>query len=273
MYFLAGAPAHVRNVGLLASAAGATSGAGSLDGLRQRYHVVVRRQHALVPPSDSARGLHVLADATEQALVRQQFAVEGEPVPVSEARALGGQVLEHIRSADEALAALLLLTLTGVVVDRSSSPGSTSGSALLGVVWLAPTPRWTVATMAEALIHEFTHTAQTIDQRCRTHFLPAGLAPDVVAQSAIRQAARPLPAVVASILVAYEIVAWRAVVGEPELEQAALLHGPTGSLVASCLAALASVWALPRPELLMTDAVRQMLEHIEHELAARETSL
>ena len=112
-----------------------------------------------------------------------------------------------IHTSDSELSAIARLLVHTVVVTNSDWRGSMSDRDAIGTIWLVPSSHWHSNEVVEALIHEITHSCLFLDERRYGHFR-AG-ADRIQLRSAIRRDPRELPAVVHSLLVAVELLAWR----------------------------------------------------------------
>lgn len=143
-------------------------------------------------------------------------AIFGNPDPGGDAR-LGAAPtwrLEKCRAGgrflaerDAKLAAVTTLLTHTVFSVSTSWTGSMSDRRAIGATLLIPGEHWHDNDVAEAFVHEFTHTALFLDERVHGHFQPG--ADQIALNSAIRKDERTLPAVVHSLLVAVEILSWR----------------------------------------------------------------
>jgi hypothetical protein len=114
---------------------------------------------------------------------------------------------EFIARRDVQLAGLITLLTHTVFTVQTSWRGSMSDRRAIGATLIIPGENWHENDIAEAFIHEFTHTALFLDERAKGHFRVG--ADEVLLHSAIRKDERTLPAVVHSLLVATEVLSWR----------------------------------------------------------------
>ncbi|MEV7425358.1 MULTISPECIES: aKG-HExxH-type peptide beta-hydroxylase [unclassified Streptomyces] len=114
---------------------------------------------------------------------------------------------DFIAEKDARLAGIISLLTHTVFTVETSWKGSMSDRNAIGATLIIPGENWHENDIAEAFIHEFTHTALFMDERAKGHFR-AG-ADEVLLHSAIRKDERTLPAVVHSLLVATEVLSWR----------------------------------------------------------------
>ncbi|MEV1026125.1 HEXXH motif-containing putative peptide modification protein [Streptomyces sp. NPDC050264] len=114
---------------------------------------------------------------------------------------------EFIADRDPGLAGLITLLTHTVFTVQTSWHGSMSDRRAIGATLIIPGENWHENDIAEAFLHEFTHTALFLDERAKGHFRVG--ADEVLLHSAIRKDERTLPAVVHSLLVATEVLSWR----------------------------------------------------------------
>lgn len=175
----------------------------------------------------------------------------------------------HLREKDERLGTIAATVVGTVFVTGADWDGSMSDSKHIGTLWLMPGRSWHLEEVAEAYLHELTHTLLFLDERRYGHFLPA--AADVRVRSAIRQDVREYPAVVHSALVAAELLQWRFRHQTPD-DSCRRLHGPTKELVTRALDAHAQVVAEDRRRDLLTARMRELVglagDRIHHSAAA-----
>ncbi|MFC7309268.1 HEXXH motif-containing putative peptide modification protein [Streptomyces monticola] len=114
---------------------------------------------------------------------------------------------EFLARRDPQLAGLITLLTHTVFTVQTSWRGSMSDRRAIGATLIIPGEHWHENDIAEAFIHEFTHTALFLDERAKGHFRVG--ADEVLLHSAIRKDERTLPAVVHSLLVATEVLSWR----------------------------------------------------------------
>ena len=133
----------------------------------------------------------------------------------------------HMLMKDSKLGDIATTVVGTVFVSGADWAGSMSESRNLGSLWLMPGRNWHLEEVTEAYLHELTHTLLFLDERRYGHFLPA--AADHRVRSAIRQDLREYAAVVHSVLVAAELLAWRDRHETPD-SACLRLHGPTAEL-------------------------------------------
>lgn len=225
MYYLEGFSEIIRNSALLSHPYLNNSAETSQDDLRSAYLDFLR---TLAGPGRYAdylelRTKQIGADGYEKMLfadrgpeIEIMGAIFGNPDPNGDPVPASAPAwrLEKCRSGAEFLAArdsrlasvISLLTHTVFTVSTSWT-GSMSDRNAIGATLIIPGENWHENDVAEAFIHEFTHTALFLDERAKGHFR-AG-ADEVLLDSAIRKDERTLPAVVHSLLVATEVLSWR----------------------------------------------------------------
>lgn len=128
---------------------------------------------------------------------------------------------------------------TIIVSSKNPLPGSSSVPDMLGVLWIGPGQDWTTQDLIESFVHELVHTLLFIDEKCHVHYNDVKLLSDknTWVRSAIRNEARPVNAVVHSIIVATEIVTMR-VEWNLEHTNRDQLHGSSLELIHKSLSAI-----------------------------------
>ncbi|NBE50760.1 aKG-HExxH-type peptide beta-hydroxylase [Streptomyces boluensis] len=171
-----------------------------------------------------------------------------------------------IAERDAELATLMSLLTHTVFTMSAAWAGSMSERNAIGATLIVPDEHWHTNDVAEAYLHEFTHTALFLDERAKGHF-QAG-ADQVLLRSAIRKDERTLPAVVHSLLVATEILTWRHQHGlEAGLEYR--LHGSTQSMLDRATESYDALTTLPTwQEDIVKDRMFQLVESAGKRLAA-----
>lgn len=134
---------------------------------------------------------------------------------------------QHLGAREVSYTQIASLLTHTVFTVTTSWTGSMSDRKAIGATLVIPGMRWEENDVAEAIVHEFTHTALFLDERVNGHFY-AG-ADEIVLNSAIRKDERTLPAVVHSLLVAVELLSWRQ--RHCSDDTTFHLHGPTLHLV------------------------------------------
>ncbi|MFM9368720.1 aKG-HExxH-type peptide beta-hydroxylase [Streptomyces sp. Da 82-17] len=173
---------------------------------------------------------------------------------------------DFIAERDPELASLMQLLTHTVFTMSAAWTGSMSERNAIGATLIVPDERWHINDVAEAYVHEFTHTALFLDERAKGHF-QAG-ADQVLLRSAIRKDERTLPAVVHSLLVATEVLTWRHRHGlQDGLEYR--LHGSTQSMLDRATESYDALTALPTwQESIVKDRMFQLVENAGKRLAA-----
>lgn len=193
----------------------------------------------------------------DQDAVARLCRIFGLPVPEDEVlpAAIIADGLSYLKERNVLRAQLLDLIVDSIFQSPDATAGSMTTDAAIGVIWVHPAADWQAGTVAEALVHEFTHTALLVDELRHGHFLPSAFVEAAYARSAIRAEPRPLPAVISSALVATEILSWRAegaVGGE-------ILHGKSGDLARRAAASYASVYEVPEWRERLTPRMRDLV--------------
>jgi hypothetical protein len=267
MYSLVGARAVMENLVVLASTHGAAP-PRTLQELRRSYREQILTESG--PPTPDGGPRFVSDGAVLDALVRafdlpQRRHDVTVPAPVWRlTKAVEGW--HHLLTKDEGLGQVARTVVGTVFVSGADWNGSMSESRNVGTLWIMPGRDWHIEEVIEAYLHELTHTLLFLDERRYGHFLPA--ARDRRVRSAIRQDEREYAAVVHSVLVAAELLAWRDRHDTPD-DGCRRLHGPTAQLAARAREAHAQVIAEDgRGELLMP-RMRELVEASVHVLHQR----
>jgi HEXXH motif-containing protein len=269
MYFLTGPTESVKTILLLsahdgdgepAPNGGERSGA---HGLRRAYHRYLRSLGGTYPDFDRA-GVRIVDDDREAAALASAF---GLPTPNPPAAATGiepwekyllQEGLERMRTLDPALAQVFDLVVPLVFsTPHADAPGSMTTAALPGVVWVGPTKAWSETEVAEAYLHELTHTLLTLDEHRYGHYVDYGALDedDNLCVSAIRREKRPINGVVHSAFVAHELLRMRALSDESGVQ----LHAPSEELRSRALASVESIVALPNLSDLCTPRMAELV--------------
>ncbi len=256
MYFLTG-PAESLETVLLLSARHREGGSNpreavlsETDGLRRAYHSYLRSLGGKYPGFDDG-GARLIDDDREAAVLAAAF---GLVAPRSTAAApsldrwekdLCQNGFARLQELDPGLAQVFDLVVAVVFSTPSPDPpGSMTTGELPGVVWVGPTRSWSATEVAEAYVHELTHTLLTLDEHRYGHYADYAVLNDAdnLCVSAIRDEKRPLNAVAHSALVAYELLRMRSLLSGKGGVQ---LHAPSEELRRRALASYESILALP----------------------------
>jgi hypothetical protein len=170
----------------------------------------------------------------------------------------------YLSERDSRLADAVSLLVHTMFTRASTWTGSMSDRHAIGAMLLLPGDNWDDNDVAEAIIHEFTHTALFLDERVNGHFR-AGT-DEITLHSAIRHDERTLPAVVHSLLVAVEILTWRAR-HCTDREHAFKLHGPNDALMAKTLGSLNSLRSVASWDDVVKPRMRSLVDAADSELS------
>lgn len=162
----------------------------------------------------------------------------------------------HLLANDRVLGSIAETVVGTVFVTGADWTGSMSESRNVGTLWIMPGRNWRVEEVAEAYLHELTHTLLFLDERRYGHFLPAAANHRV--RSAIRQDLREYAAVVHSVLVAAELLAWRDTHKTPD-SACCRLHGPTAELLNRARSAYSQVVAEDASADLLTQRMKELV--------------
>jgi hypothetical protein len=266
MYFLTGPTEAVKTVLLLCArhrVEGSAPGegrSGTLE-LRRAYHCYLRSLAGGYPDFDDA-GMRLVDGDREVAVLAAAF---GLPAPRSPEpnldrweKDLCREGFARLRALDPALAQVFDLVVPVVFsTPCADAPGSMTTAELPGVVWIGPTRAWSVSEMAEAYLHELTHTLLTLDEHRYGHYADYAALNDSgnLCVSAIRHEKRPLNAVAHSAMVAYELLRLRALSDEGGVQ----LHAPSQELRQRALASYESLVALPNLSDLCTPRMTELI--------------
>jgi len=122
-----------------------------------------------------------------------------------------GRALVAERSPDAS--GLFELTIDSVFsAGAPAACGSATAAAAVGFVWVGPTRRWEPADAAEALVHELAHTLLALDEHRFGHYpdYERVMDPRHYVRSAIRSEPRPISSALHSVVVACELLHFRA---------------------------------------------------------------
>ena len=176
-----------------------------------------------------------------------------------------GQKLIH--EVNPILYEIIQIVIHTLFYSRSKDSGGGTVSSAPGVIWCGNRKNWSDIDVAEFLIHEFTHNMLFLDERRYQHYesLPLLTNRNNFAISAILNKPRPLDKVFHSLVVAYEIVGFRAETGEPEMT---IIHPKTSKILESCVTTISSIETLlnASPQKLVTDRFVEILGRIKHKI-------
>jgi hypothetical protein len=268
MYFLKGPEASLQNIVVLAKPYLNEGTPLSLASLRVAYERYLEAQQPGVPVSRAERAVFV-RDLAERERLSQWFrrsAAESDqqhPVAHDDQDADIDMVegYRQLRAAEPALGPLFDLATTLVfVMTAPQLPGSGSSFDTIGLVYVNPTPAWTIQDVAECLVHEFAHTLLYIDALRHVHHPDYRLLdrPENVAETAITGRRRSMFFAFQSFLIAVEILSLRQ--QHPSLcGHRTGIHGPTHQLLRTAAATYDSCVHHPNIDQLASPRLKELL--------------
>jgi HEXXH motif-containing protein len=285
MYFLTGPTESVKTVLLLCTryreggAAPREEGGSGAHALRRAYHGYLRSLGGEYPDLDDA-GVRLVDGDREVAALAATFGLPSTPPSPGRPpnldrweRILFREGLERLDALDSELAEVFDLVVPAVFsTPAAETPGSMTTATLPGIVWVSPTTAWSAEEIAEAYLHELTHTLLTLDEHRYGHYADyeALSKSDNLCVSAIRRERRPLNAVAHSAMVAYELLRLRRLSPENGGVQ---LHAPSEELYQRALASYESVVALPNLSELCTPRMTELIAALGTGLREESVSL
>lgn len=219
MYFLLGLRSSIETVVTLAARRpAATASAAETTGLRL---AMLTRYHELHPEVPYGGDQELVITCEEDRLGSLQHAVGLSPdertAPLNPTRS-EAQLRDGLSLLAEVCpeASLLMMLTVDTVFCGGTTPGSMTSASAPGLVWVNPSPSWSPVDVAEALIHELTHTLLNLDELRYGHYVNYAAVQDHATwtRSAIRATPRPVNGALHSIFVAYELVRFRETVGQ-----------------------------------------------------------
>lgn len=138
--------------------------------------------------------------------------------------------LQELALYSPAHAEIFAAVITDIFVLPSSVAKGGSTSQAIGVIWANPKVTYTTSDIVEILVHELTHHTMFLDELRYTHYSYSQvLDRSTWAHSAILNVARPLDKVLHSIVVAVEVLLFRAkFLGHPVSPR---VHPPTEIMI------------------------------------------
>jgi len=117
---------------------------------------------------------------------------------------------------------LFILLFSYIFIARSEEIGGGTTSAALGILHVDPRKKWTTSDLIEVFVHETAHQLIFLDEYRFRHYHDRQLLadPDTYALSAVLCVNRPLDKVFHSLIVNYEILAYREKYGKHGASQA-----------------------------------------------------
>ena len=138
-----------------------------------------------------------------------------DPTPDS-ARAAARPAIQdgkkHLANVNAELAELFDLVIHTMFYQRTSDSVGGSASSALGVIWFGHRKNWNTQDMAEFMLHELAHNLLFIDERVQGHYQSHEILSDdkTHAHSSVLQVKRPLDKAFHSLVVAHELLQFRA---------------------------------------------------------------
>lgn len=180
-----------------------------------------------------------------------------------------GAGIDLLRAVEPRLGELLCLTTTEVLCG-SDEQQIQSGTLpdRLGAMLVNPRRDWATADVAEALVHESTHTFADLDDRRWGHYADPSLLHDRSSwtRTGVLGRVQPFPFAFHSILVAAEILALRT---RLQVEgMFSTLHGETEELRAAALAAIDAMRGHALFDRIASARLRQLLDAAGVSIAA-----
>lgn len=135
-------------------------------------------------------------------------------------RQCADEAIHSIAELDPALHYGLRVIVAGFMFARSTDLEGGSISALMGPIWLGPSPSWSPATYVENMIHEYVHQCLFLDEMVSTIFtefsVPRMSTPDALVTSTILKRRRPYDKAYHSAFVAHVLAQYYLAQGETE---------------------------------------------------------
>ena len=277
MYYLQGEPECLRTLLLVTAKEGGVARGESQ--LRDYYldFVTAIGGPELRPASpservtyDDARIAKLMAKHTANQTLND-LTVGSIETPLSarrEAMARVEAAVEHLGTVNAGLRRLFDLAIHTLFFQRSRDSGGGSVSSAPGTIWCSPRKNWSLADMAEFLVHELTHNMLFLDERRFEHYVNPRLLqePEIFAVSAVLKVPRPLDRAFHSLVVASEVLSFREENGEPEMPQ---VHPSTQGLVEACQGTIDSIHAVVSRQVLVTPRFMELLERADAKIHSR----
>jgi hypothetical protein len=139
--------------------------APTADTLKRRYVQALNTlQRSSIPSDDDAVIISFDNDELAQTMAREGLLQESELDSYQFGEQERSSIVSAIQDSFEYIKAVdpelhdLIVQLTGTIacIKRVGSSGSVS--SLIGLIWLNPSPEWTIVDYAENIVHEFIHT-------------------------------------------------------------------------------------------------------------------
>jgi hypothetical protein len=214
---------------------------------------------------DEARIQKLIAKHTDMATPNDLIvgALETPAAARYEAMERVSAAIDRIGAVNARLRRVFDLVIHTLFFHRSGQSGGGSISSAPGVIWCSPRRAWSVDDLSEFLVHELTHNYLFLDERRHEHYVDPHLLadPDTFAVSAVLKRPRPLDRTFHSLVVASEVLSFRAEAGEPSQP---LVHPATHDLVNSCRSTIEGIHVvLARKPSLVTPRFLQVLDRVD----------
>ncbi len=222
---------------------------------------------------DDARIAKIIAKYTQFARLNDP-AIEVLETPLEARKEAMGHVLgaiDYLGSVNAGLRHVLELVIHTIFYHRSPVSGGGSVSSAPGVIWCSPRRFWTRGDIAEFLVHELSHNILFLDERRYEHYADYQALADesTYAKSAVRRTARSLDRTFHSLVVASEVLAFRAEAGEPADPG---VHPRSADLRRACVETIDSIRAVTSRRKLVTDRFEEIMQRVEASLLAPPTT-
>jgi hypothetical protein len=170
--------------------------------------------------------------------------------------------IEHLGAVNPGLRRTFDRVIHTLFFHRSRNSGGGSVSSSPGVIWCSPRRTWSQKDRAEFLVHELTHNLLFLDERRFEHYVDPRLLvePQYFALSAVLKIPRPLDRAFHSLVVASEVLAFRAENGEPPDP---IVHPSTNDILRACRATIDGIRTVLKMRPLVTLRFMEILGRIE----------
>lgn len=279
MYFLAGGAVNLQTIMVLARPHLPEGEPLTESTLARAYRNYLADLQPDVPGTPTAETF-LIRDESQSRLLADLFGLrdpaDDQEYVVTEESSMGDgkaaffqEGMKRLTEYDTALSALFQMAVKSIFSTPAGPvPGSMSGRAALGVIWVYPVTTWATEDLIEAYIHELTHTLVMLDERRFTHYPHYDELDreENLVNSAIRNEKRSLFASVHSVFVANELLQLREAHHGHRMEFR--IHPPSRSMREKSLIALESVLALATIDRLASPRLRELLEATGKQLDA-----
>lgn len=273
MYFLEGAPEVLKTIMLLVADEQESRLEVDIESLRERYiDFCVSIGGEELRPLDnniqfcfnSKRINALVSKYTDYSQLTDINAdIEDTPTEVRQEAMnaiLAGKV--KLREADETLFSLFEFIIHTMFYHRSTKTGGGSLTSAPGQIWCSHKRNWSDRDIAEFLVHELVHNIVFLDERRYVHYLNFDdiARPENYVKSAVLNRVRPLDKVIHSLVVAHEILKYRAIYGEPFLPK---VHPDSLTMLSNSTQALKEAKHMVGSRPLVTDRVHYLLDKLD----------